>query len=1013
MNRSVLARQMFANGGQAVPNEYKGFSMLPESVQMKMDPDAAQKYAEGGIAGMMPPDMPPPPAMPEGMAEGQQMVSDAIDPQVLEGMLSNAQESIGNLDEAEDYETVINTIRGDEMPLDARYAELAEVVGEEDAAQTPESVLTLVQPAMVMGAVDQGIGGLAQGAMAEPVQGAMAQGIMSTVEQPAMEAGGTPPVNFKDGGLVRRGDNQPVQMFSNGGETLADFQRMLGQTPIGNLRAGSTAAGLIPTTPDPEPTYEDRVLAAAKGAEARYAAAGLGTAAERAAALEEQKKLTQAQMLFDIAQTALTFAGPMQGERPGASAAERLAMAASSTKLPQTIGARAQTLAEQKKAADKEERALKLAAVQRGETQVDTEIAAEKALELAKAKKKDKDFKPMNIVIPGGVTVPFNGNSVEEVEAARAYINKWNEENPDQVKAGKVAKMFNVGTETTKTGDAGTKKTYTVTKDIMFKGKKVPAGGEITVSPIEANSITDFAISTKPYAAPAAPSLQNVKFPDGTSQTFTTDTPEIANAIKPKKDGGLGGVLAGKASVGEDGVINLYIPNKNGIGGKTKAFKENTKEFWDAIGAGALYQGAYTPENPKLQVFRKDGEIKTVPVGSKDYYELPGKGWNPGAIVSETKPETGTSDVRTTAPVKIGEITIPGGTAVTLGNQQIADVLKTQPGAFEPVAEKDRNKPVSPFDSGSSGKALNYFVTAKVPGTDTLALDAYADGADDPMLEAQFAAFTKVTTDATGRAQKNALPPFVIDKIKTRVLAGGKSPVPLNTLGLTRAERTRLLPSQDVPLINPVTKKVNIERALADGTFIIDIGADLTQATGFTSTVDRIAVALASQFGKIGIGPGYAGEESLLTISADVQLDELARRTIATFRPDTRIFKLDVQGLESLVKGFRPGGVTSDQGALASLKKTRDSLALNYSNALDDLQMHDEVAGSLSPADYGIARTAERDLRQLIAEYTAAIVAFETNMRPGGAVSAVSTSSNITPTVTSTLPRASQYPAGP
>jgi hypothetical protein len=1004
---------MFANGGQAVPNEYKGFSMLPESVQMKMDPDAAQKYAEGGIAGMMPPDMPPPPAMPEGMAEGQQMVSDAIDPQVLEGMLSNAQESIGNLDEAEDYETVINTIRGDEMPLDARYAELAEVVGEEDAAQTPESVLTLVQPAMVMGAVDQGIGGLAQGAMAEPVQGAMAQGIMSTVEQPAMEAGGTPPVNFKDGGLVRRGDNQPVQMFSNGGETLADFQRMLGQTPIGNLRAGSTAAGLIPTTPDPEPTYEDRVLAAAKGAEARYAAAGLGTAAERAAALEEQKKLTQAQMLFDIAQTALTFAGPMQGERPGASAAERLAMAASSTKLPQTIGARAQTLAEQKKAADKEERALKLAAVQRGETQVDTEIAAEKALELAKAKKKDKDFKPMNIVIPGGVTVPFNGNSVEEVEAARAYINKWNEENPDQVKAGKVAKMFNVGTETTKTGDAGTKKTYTVTKDIMFKGKKVPAGGEITVSPIEANSITDFAISTKPYAAPAAPSLQNVKFPDGTSQTFTTDTPEIANAIKPKKDGGLGGVLAGKASVGEDGVINLYIPNKNGIGGKTKAFKENTKEFWDAIGAGALYQGAYTPENPKLQVFRKDGEIKTVPVGSKDYYELPGKGWNPGAIVSETKPETGTSDVRTTAPVKIGEITIPGGTAVTLGNQQIADVLKTQPGAFEPVAEKDRNKPVSPFDSGSSGKALNYFVTAKVPGTDTLALDAYADGADDPMLEAQFAAFTKVTTDATGRAQKNALPPFVIDKIKTRVLAGGKSPVPLNTLGLTRAERTRLLPSQDVPLINPVTKKVNIERALADGTFIIDIGADLTQATGFTSTVDRIAVALASQFGKIGIGPGYAGEESLLTISADVQLDELARRTIATFRPDTRIFKLDVQGLESLVKGFRPGGVTSDQGALASLKKTRDSLALNYSNALDDLQMHDEVAGSLSPADYGIARTAERDLRQLIAEYTAAIVAFETNMRPGGAVSAVSTSSNITPTVTSTLPRASQYPAGP
>ena len=163
-----------------------------------------------------------------------------------------------------------------------------------------------------------------------------------------------------------------------------------------------------------------------------------------------------------------------------------------------------------------------------------------------------------------------------------------------------------------------------------------------------------------------------------------------------------------------------------------------------------------------------------------------------------------------------------------------------------------------------------------------------------------------------------------------------------------------------------------------------------------------------NQFGKIiGLGPGYAGEEALLTTSADVQLKELARRTIATFRPDTRIFKLDVEGLESLVAGYRPGGFASDQGALASLKKTRDSLALNYKNAIEDLQMHDEVAGSLSPADYGIARTAERDLRQLIAEYTAAIVAFETNMRPGGAAGAVSTSSNRGPTVTSTLPRVS------
>ena len=335
MNRSVLARQMFAKGGQAVPNEYKGFSMLPESVQMKMDPDAAQKYAEGGIAGMM---APPPP-----MPEGQGMAEQVMDPQILENVLSEAQNQITDLDEAEDYETVINSIRGEEAPIEERYEELASIVGEEDARQTPESVLTLVQPAMVMGAVDQGIGGLAQGAMAEPVQGAMAQGIMSTVEQPAMEAGGTPPVNFKDGGLVRRGDNQPVLKFAQAGVVPGPFAGVEGR--LGELARERMAVrqGLLG---DPE------------------------------GRLQEQKDLTQAQMLFDIAGTALAYAAPMPGERPGMSPAERLAMAATQTKLLPTIGARAQQQLDAKKAVGKEKQALQLAALGSAETALAAQQAA-------------------------------------------------------------------------------------------------------------------------------------------------------------------------------------------------------------------------------------------------------------------------------------------------------------------------------------------------------------------------------------------------------------------------------------------------------------------------------------------------------------------------------------------------------------------------------------------------------------------------------------------------------------
>jgi len=123
MNRSVLARQMFAKGGAAFPDLNKDGDITQADILMGRGVELKQ---EGGIAGMMP----PPPAMPEGMSEGQEMVSDAIDPQMLQSVLSSAQQELSNLDEAEDYETVINTIRGEEAPIEERYEELASIVGE-------------------------------------------------------------------------------------------------------------------------------------------------------------------------------------------------------------------------------------------------------------------------------------------------------------------------------------------------------------------------------------------------------------------------------------------------------------------------------------------------------------------------------------------------------------------------------------------------------------------------------------------------------------------------------------------------------------------------------------------------------------------------------------------------------------------------------------------------------------------------------------------------------------------
>jgi len=332
MNRGVLDRQMFANGGQAVPNEYKGFSKLPEEVQMRMDPAAARKYQEGG---------PVAPAMEQGVGAMMPAPQEAaIDPQMLEQMLASAGEGIQDLESVDNFEQMMNSIRGDDASVEERRAELAGIVGEEDAAQTPESVLALAQPAIMMASVDQGIGGLAQEEMSQPVQGAMAEGIMSTVAppQPApMEAGQQPPVNFNQGGVVR---------LANGGDPFATLEGRYGELARERMAARQNLMG------DP------------------------------AARLQEQKDLTQAQMLFDVANTALAFAGPMQGEPRGLSTAERLARAAQQTQLLPTISARAAQLGEFKSGLAKEKQALQLAALGSAETALAAEAKAAEDIKL-------------------------------------------------------------------------------------------------------------------------------------------------------------------------------------------------------------------------------------------------------------------------------------------------------------------------------------------------------------------------------------------------------------------------------------------------------------------------------------------------------------------------------------------------------------------------------------------------------------------------------------------------------
>ena len=344
----------------------KGFKSLPENVQRKIDPEMAKKYMGGGAvmdrplfrqaggpAARSPEEMAamgqqylmqPPAAAPQGEADAMAMLQQGEAAGMAQGQQMGemyGEATMQGLDAADDAKELIDAIRGTVAPLEARYAELAGLVGEQDAQQTPESVLALVQPTIMMteeGAVDSGIGELMKGLMGE-VEMSEGSGMSQGVgELMAMGAGNTPPANFNQGGPVE------VRKFAPGGSVISEAQRM---------------------APEFQKYFE-----------------GSFDQQARAAALQEQREMSQAQMLFDIAGTALNFAGNTQGR----SIAERLANAASETQLTDKIGTRAAGMLSAKQAQAAEDRQMRMAGLQASLGQAQTNKAAADALELARAK---------------------------------------------------------------------------------------------------------------------------------------------------------------------------------------------------------------------------------------------------------------------------------------------------------------------------------------------------------------------------------------------------------------------------------------------------------------------------------------------------------------------------------------------------------------------------------------------------------------------------------------------------
>jgi hypothetical protein len=266
-------------------------------------------------------------------------------------------------------EILMNNLRGDMRSIDARREELADLVGFREAEETPEGVLTLLQPILAQ-----------QAAPAMPMPAPMPQGMppeMAGMAPPPMPQG-MPPAMGGIGGLPMDQGPAPMAM-ANGG--MVQYFQDGNEEPQGSDPGGVTQFDPYP----PDTRLSAYPIEEIQAALARIQAANSSVPTLRQGVEENlpllqellgsDPKDTQAQMLFDIGQAALGYAGNVgpDGQPLRGSAAARLAGA--TRELPGRIGARAAGMS-------KEAQALKMAALQTAQG----ERSAAQAIELERSK---------------------------------------------------------------------------------------------------------------------------------------------------------------------------------------------------------------------------------------------------------------------------------------------------------------------------------------------------------------------------------------------------------------------------------------------------------------------------------------------------------------------------------------------------------------------------------------------------------------------------------------------------
>ena len=187
MAGNIYNRRMFrmANGGMMPPTA-AGPPMMPPMAagppmmppQGGLPPELAAMMGGGGGqpppmggGGGQPPPMDPSQLPPElvqmANAEMQAATNEMMEAEIAAAVGNETAAGIAGVESASDIRELINAVWEDNRSLDEYRADLAAVVGAEDAARTPDSVLALVQPTLQLAAIDQGIGALMQEELGE------------------------------------------------------------------------------------------------------------------------------------------------------------------------------------------------------------------------------------------------------------------------------------------------------------------------------------------------------------------------------------------------------------------------------------------------------------------------------------------------------------------------------------------------------------------------------------------------------------------------------------------------------------------------------------------------------------------------------------------------------------------------------------------------------------------------------------------------------------------------------